>query len=134
MKKLAKIVCLCFLPIGSCESPYESVDPESMGCPAEITFTALGGTYSCVSNGKHEISQISLYRKGQDEVSATLVDEETLLLQVENDWLVVNTMLPKSALNVFAKQNTTGKKRKMYLKIYYSGGSESVSEVSQSEE
>ncbi|MBE6305104.1 MAG: hypothetical protein E7082_04185 [Bacteroidales bacterium] len=115
MKKIAKYLCLLFIPIGSCE--YEQ-DPEEYGYPEEIEFPAEGGCYYFEACDNAYIT-LTIFSDNEEKISSNAFRESVGEgeLYVEYEWLTVKMSEIESDLTVTAAPNTTGKSRKLELEI-----------------
>lgn len=116
MKKIAKYLCLLFIPIGSCE--YEQ-DPEEYGYPAEIEFPAEGGCYYQEGCDNRNVSHLTVFSNNEAKIGSydfrEYADEGELY--VEYEWLTVKMSEIESDLTVTAVPNPSGKSRKLELEI-----------------
>lgn len=117
MRKLAKYLCLLFIPIGSCE--YEQ-DPEEYGYPAEIQFSAEGGSYYQEISNNTMVGQLTIFSDGEEKISSSSFSESegVDVLYVEYEWLTVKMSRIESNLTVTAAPNPTAKSRKMKVELW----------------
>lgn len=115
MKKIAKYLCLLFIPIGSCE--YEQ-DPEKYGYPEEIEFPAEGGCYYLEGCDNAYIT-LTIFSDNEEKISSNAFRESVGEgeLYVEYEWLTVKMSEIESDLTVTAAPNPSGKSRKLELEI-----------------
>ena len=114
MNSLCKILCLLFIPIGSCEHVEEDVDAEDLGYPSEITFPAQGGERRYVGNDLGDINYLEIFNfEGLGFSYEFIGDEEHALYRWQNNWITIDFEMAQPILNLHAQPNSTGEARMM---------------------
>ena len=110
MKRILFFIIFCFVTM-LCVSCFKEAD---FGFPKKITFPKEGGELVFRGNRSVYYASVSTYNGGRAELYYDEGKQFYIL-----DWLKVEMNEPYSdSVKFYAKPNTTGKKRKLYVDLY----------------